>query len=67
MNLIIDEGQTSIDYLNQQVNTEKNQTLRLKRNHNPGKWNSLVLPVNLNAGQVKTAFGTTKLAKLNGA
>ena len=67
LNLIIDEGQTSIDYLNQQVNTEKNQTLRLKRNLNPGKWNSLVLPVNLNAGQVKTAFGTTKLAKLNGA
>lgn len=67
LNLIIDEGQTSIDYLNKQVNTEKNQTLRLKRNLNPGQWNSLVLPVNLNAGQVKTAFGTTKLAKLNGA
>ena len=67
LNLIIDEGQTSIDYLNKQVNTEKNQTLRLKRNLNPGKWNSLVLPVTLNAGQVKTAFGTTKLAKLNGA
>ena len=67
LNLIIAEEQTSIDYLNQQVNTEKNQTLRLKRNLNPGKWNSLVLPVNLNAGQVKTAFGTTKLAKLNGA
>ena len=67
LNLIIDEGQTSIDYLNKQVNTEKNQTLRLKRNLNPGQWNSLVLPVTLNAGQVKTAFGTTKLAKLNGA
>ena len=67
LNLIIAEEQTSIDYLNQQVNTEKNQTLRLKRNLNPRKWNSLVLPINLNAGQVKTAFGTTKLAKLNGA
>ena len=67
LNLIIDEGQTSIDYLNKQVDTKKNQTLRLKRNLNPGKWNSLVLPVTLNAGQVKTAFGTTKLAKLNGA
>ena len=67
LNLIIDEGQTSIDYLNKQVDTKKNQTLRLKRNLNPGQWNSLVLPVNLNAGQVKTAFGTTKLAKLNGA
>ena len=67
LNLIIDETQTSIDYLNQQVDTKKNQTLRLKRNLNPGQWNSLVLPVTLNAGQVKTAFGTTKLAKLNGA
>ena len=67
LNLIIDETQTSIDYLNKQVDTKKNQTLRLKRNLNPGQWNSLVLPVTLNAGQVKTAFGTTKLAKLNGA
>lgn len=67
LNLIIDEGQTSIDYLNDQVDTKNNQTLRLKRNFNPGQWNSLVLPVTLNAGQVKTAFGTTKLAKLNGA
>ena len=67
LNLIIAEDQTSIDYLNQQVDTKKNQTLRLKRNFNPGQWNSLVLPVTLNAGQVKTAFGTTKLAKLNGA
>lgn len=67
LNLIISEDQESIDYLNQQVNREKNQTLRLKRNLNPGQWNSIVLPVTLNAGQVKTAFGTTKLAKLNGA
>ena len=67
LNLIIAEDQESIDYLNQQVDTKKNQTLRLKRDLNPGQWNSLVLPVNLNAGQVKTAFGTTKLAKLNGA
>ena len=67
LNLIIAEDQESIDYLNQQVDTKKNQTLRLKRNLNPGQWNSLVLPVTLNAGQVKTAFGTTKLAKLNGA
>ena len=67
LNLIIDETQTSIDYLNKQVDTKKNQTLRLRRDLNPGQWNSIVLPVTLNAGQVKTAFGTTKLAKLNGA
>ena len=68
LNLIIDETQTSIDYLNQQVDTEKNQTLRLKRDLNTGQWNSLVLPVNLNAEQVTTAFGgSTKLAKLKEA
>ena len=68
LNLIIAEDQESIDYLNQQVDTKKNQTLRLKRDLNTGQWNSLVLPVNLNAEQVTTAFGgSTKLAKLKEA
>lgn len=67
LNLIIAEDQESIDYLNQQVDTKKNQTLRLKRNLNPGQWNSLVLPVTLNAGQVKTAFGNTSIARLKEA
>lgn len=68
LNLIIAEDQESIEYLTQQVDTKKNQTLRLKRDLNTGQWNSLVLPVNLNAEQVTTAFGgSTKLAKLNRA
>lgn len=68
LNLIIAEDQESIDYLTKQVDTNKNQTLRLKRDLNTGQWNSLVLPVNLNAEQVTTAFGgSTKLAKLNRA
>lgn len=67
LNLIIDETQTSIDYLNKQVDTKKNQTLRLRRDLKPGLWNSLVLPVTLNAGQVKTAFGNTSIARLKEA
>lgn len=67
LNLIIAEDQESIYYLNQQVDTKKNQTLRLKRNLKPGLWNSLVLPVTLNAGQVKTAFGNTSIARLKEA
>ena len=67
-NLIIDEEQTDITYLNDQVIADKNQILRLKRDLNTGQWNSLVLPVNLNAEQVTTAFGgSTKLAKLKEA
>ena len=67
-NLIIDEEQTAIMYLNDQVIADKNQILRLKRDLKTGQWNSLVLPVNLNAEQVTTAFGgSTKLAKLNRA
>lgn len=67
-NLIIDEEQPAIKYLNDQVIENKNQILRLKRDLKTRQWNSLVLPVNLNAEQVTTAFGgSTKLAKLNRA
>ena len=68
LNLLIDEEQDAIDYLNDQADNNSNQILRLRRDLNTNKWNSLVLPVNLNAGQVKTAFGgDTKLAKLDRA
>ncbi|MGM9714291.1 MAG: hypothetical protein ACI3Y5_09315, partial [Prevotella sp.] len=68
LDLIIDETQTSVDYINAQTSDNYNQTLRLARTLNTNQWNSFVLPVNLNAGQVKTAFGgDTKLAQLDGA
>ena len=42
--------------------------MRLYRTFKTDNWNSLVLPVNLTAGQVKTAFGgDTKLSVLQGA
>ncbi len=68
LNLLIDETQGDIAYLNDQANDNYNQILRLNRELNTNKWNSFVLPVNLNAGQVKLAFGgDTKLAQLDRA
>lgn len=66
--IIIDENQTDYDYINGQVDDKGNHTMRLYRTFKIDNWNSLVLPVNLTAGQVKTAFGgDTKLSVLQGA
>lgn len=64
--LILDETQTSIDYINAQVKADKSLTMYLYRTLNTAKWNSMVLPVNMTAEQVKSTFGnTTKLSVLN--
>ena len=66
--IIIDEDQTDFGYINGQVDDQGNHTMRLHRTFKTDNWNSLVLPVNLTAGQVKTAFGgDTKLSVLQGA
>lgn len=66
--IIIDENQTDYDYINGQVDDKGNHTMRLYRTFKTDNWNSLVLPVNLTAGQVKTTFGgDTKLSVLQGA
>ena len=66
LNLIIDETNEDIANINGQMNKDYNQTLRLTRSFKTDKWNSLVLPVNLTAQQVKTAFGAdTKLSYLH--
>lgn len=66
LNLIIKETNEDINNINLQSNAEKNQTLRLTRSFKTDKWNSFVLPVNLTAQQVKTAFGAdTKLSALH--
>ena len=59
--LILDEDQTDGAYIKAQA-TDDNKTLQksvvyLHRTMNPGKWNSLVLPINLTVGQVKRIFG----------
>lgn len=59
--LILDEEQTDGGYIKAQAQDD-NKTLQksivyLHRTMNPGTWNSLVLPINLNVGQVKSIFG----------
>lgn len=56
--MVLDEGQTSLNYLNMQgLSTANAYTLILKRKLTPGQWASITLPVNLTAAQFKTAFG----------
>lgn len=56
--MILDESQTSIEYLNKQgLQTTNAYTLILKRTLTPGQWASITLPVRLTAAQFKTAFG----------
>ena len=65
--LVLDEDQTSADYMNKQVDDKSSYTLILKRTTKAGIWNSLVLPVALTAQQFKTAFGDeAKLSVLQG-
>ena len=63
--LVLDEAQTSLVYMTQQVDPQAANTLILKRTLGIRKWNSIMLPVALTAAQVKTAFGgQCKLSKL---
>lgn len=61
--LLLDEDQTSVDYINKQrldkdaATANEKFNVYLHRTVNVGKWNSIVLPVTLTVGQVQTAFG----------
>lgn len=59
--LILDEDQTDGDYIKAQAwdddKTLQKSIVYLHRTMNADKWNSLVLPINLNVGQVKSIFG----------
>lgn len=63
--LVLDEDQTDGDYIKAQgLQKDANnadytgkKTLYLHRTLNENKWNSIVLPVTLTVGQVKSAFG----------
>ena len=72
--LILDEDQTDAGYIKAQTpSLENNATLQksevyLHRTMNPGKWNSLVLPINLNVGQVMHIFGSqVRVSEFKGA
>lgn len=64
--LLLDEDYTDMRYLTLSTDEYTNNVLHLKRTLNANMWNSLVLPVDLNYGQVKQTFGdAVKVAKLN--
>ncbi len=70
--LVLDEDQTNGDYIKAQATKDddelKTVKLYLHRSLNAGKWNSLVLPVSLNVGQVKGAFGDdVRISEFKGA
>lgn len=59
--LILDEDQTDGGYIKAQAqddnNTLQKSIVYLHRTMNTDKWNSLVLPISLTVGQVKSIFG----------
>lgn len=64
--LILDEDRADLEYLFICSNNYKNKVLHLKKTLKTDKWNSFVLPVNLNRDQFRQAFGANaRLAKLS--
>lgn len=55
--ILLDEGRSDLEYINSQLDSQKSYMLCLKRSFVNDGWNSLILPVNLTAGQLKYAFG----------
>ena len=64
--LILDEDDEDLTHLTDyEPNGYTNATLHLHRNLNLGKWNTIILPVNLTGKQLKETFGDeVQLAKL---
>jgi hypothetical protein len=70
--LILDEDQTDGGYIKAQAQdddkTLQKSIVYLHRTMNTDKWNSLVLPISLNVGQVKSIFGDqVHISKFYGA
>lgn len=63
--LILDEYREDLSYLVNCKNPMENKTLHLNKKFTLNKWNSFILPVNLNKTQVLATFGANaRLAKL---
>lgn len=63
--LILDECREDLSYLVNSKNPMENKTLHLNKTFTLDKWNSFILPVNLNKKQVLETFGANaRLAKL---
>ncbi len=70
--LVLDEDQTDGKYIKDQATNDGDDLqavkLYLHRSMNVNKWNSLVLPVSLTVGQVKSAFGDqVRISEFKGA
>ena len=63
--LILDQDRDNLSYIYDINELLQNKTLRLNKTFTAGKWNTLVLPVNLTLKQLRDAFGSsTRLAEL---
>ena len=63
--LILDQDRADLSYIYDINEPLQNKTLRLNKTFTAGKWNTLVLPVNLTLKQLRDAFGpSTRLAQL---
>ena len=70
--LVLDEDQTDGGYIKAQATNDDDELqtvkLYLHRTLNANKWNSIVLPVDLSVGQVKSAFGDqVRISEFKGA
>ena len=70
--LVLDEDQTDGGYIKAQATNDDDELqtvkLYLHRSLNANKWNSIVLPVDLSVGQVKSAFGDqVRISEFKGA
>ena len=65
--LILDENRDNLSYLVNCPTPMVNKTLHLNKSFTQDKWNSFILPVNLNKKQVLETFGANaRLAELTG-
>ena len=63
--LILDQDRADLSYIYDIDEPLQNKTLHLNKTFTAGKWNTLVLPVNLTLKQLRGAFGpSTRLAQL---
>lgn len=63
--LILDQDRADLSYIIDINEPLQNKTLHLNKTFTEGKWNTLVLPVNLTLKQLRDAFGpSTRLAQL---
>lgn len=65
-NLVLDENSTNLDYLDNTLHLYDARPMHLNRTFSEGKWNTLILPVNLSKSDFHELFGNgARLAKLS--